>query len=184
MCRVSRKPRGFTLTEVLITLAIMAVLSALAVYGVRRYILVAKTAEPIEIINSIRAAQEAYRDETFAYFDVSQGNIDAYHPSSPPGVPDSSARSWVIGNPAIDGRWSQLGVQASAPVQFGYACVSGAAGVALPTLGATGNTGFPATPTTPWFVAKAVGDRDNDDVNALFLGSSFTDVIFSEMEDE
>jgi hypothetical protein len=40
------------------------------------------------------------------------------------------------------------------------------------------------TPTTPWFVAKAVGDRDDDNDNALFLGSSFTDVIYSEKEDE
>jgi hypothetical protein len=69
-------------------------------------------------------------------------------------------------------------------VQFGYACVSGAAGVALPALGATGNPGLPVTPTTPWFVAKAVGDRDDDNDNALFLGSSFTDVIYSEKEDE
>jgi hypothetical protein len=46
------------------------------------------------------------------------------------------------------------------------------------------NPGFPGNPTTPWFVAKAVGDRDNDDVNAIFLGSSFTDQIFSEKEDE
>jgi type IV pilus assembly protein PilA len=178
------KPRGFTLTEVMITLAITAILATLAIYGVRKYILTAKTTEPIEIINSIRAAQEAYRDETFAYFDVSSGNIDAYHPSVPPGVPDSARRSWVTGNPGIDNRWSQLGVQAGAPVQFGYACVSGAAGTALPSLGATGATGYPANPTTPWFVAKAVGDRDNDDVNALFLGSSFTDQIFSEKEDE
>jgi hypothetical protein len=90
----------------------------------------------------------------------------------------------VTGNPAIDARWSQLGVQAGAPVQFGYSCVAGAAGVALPALGATGNPGYPANPTTPWFVAQAVGDRDDDGNNALFLGSSFTDVIYSENEDE
>lgn len=184
MSRVSRKPRGFTLTEVMITLAITAILATLAIYGVRKYILVSKTSEPIEIINSIRAAQEAYRDETFTYFDVSQGNIDAYHPSVPAGVPDTSRRSWVTGNLAIDQRWSQLGVQAGAPVQFGYACVSGPAGAALPALGAATATGYPTAPTTPWFVAKAVGDRDDDDINALFLGSSFTDQIFSEKEDE
>ena len=184
MRRVSRKPRGFTLTEVMIALAITAVLATLAIYGVRKYILVSKTTEPIEIINSIRAAQEAYRDETFAYFDVSQGNIDAYHPSVPPGVPDTARRSWVTGNAGIDARWSQLGVQAGAPVQFGYACISGPAGAALPPLGAATATGFPAAPTTPWFVVKAVGDRDDDNINALFLGSSFTDQIFSEKEDE
>jgi prepilin-type N-terminal cleavage/methylation domain-containing protein len=181
--RFSAKPRGFTLTELLIGIAIMAVLSALAVYSVRKYVLVSKTAEPIEIINSIRAAQEAYKDETFAYLTISP-DLATYHPAIPAGVPDSRKRSWATGNPANDTPWQQLGVNVSAPVAFGYACVARAANQAMPNLGITGNVNYPATPTAPYYVVRTVGDRDEDNVLAVLLGSSFTDEIYVEKDDE
>lgn len=165
--------------ELLIGLAIIGILATLAVYGVRRYILVSKTAEPIEMINSIRAAQEAYRDETFSYLSTTT-TINAYHP----GTPFAGKRAWFTGG-AQDALWTQLGVQASGPVQFGYACVAGAANTPLPALGLLdGNVNYPTTPATPFFVVKAAGDRDEDSTLAILIGSSFTDEIYSEREDE
>jgi type IV pilus assembly protein PilA len=179
MCAARRRAAGFTLAELMIVLAIIGVLATLAVYGVQKYVLVAKTAEPIEIINSIRAAQEQYRDETFAYKNVSTGGINAYHP----GAPNAGKRAWETGT-AADNNWNEIGVRASAPVQFGYACVAGGAGNAVPALGITANLNFPSPPTSPWYVVKAAGDRDVDSVLAIFIGSSFTDEIHSEREDE
>ena len=40
-----RNKRGFTLVELMIVVAIIGVLSALAIYGVRKYLTNAKTAE-------------------------------------------------------------------------------------------------------------------------------------------
>ena len=178
MYAARRRAAGFTLTELMIVLAIIGVLATLAVYGVRKYVLVSKTAEPIEIINSIRAAQEQYKDETFTYLNVSTG-LAAYHPRTP----NDGKHSWDTSTPAYP-NFQQLGVRVSAPVQFGYACVAGGSGNPLPALGITANLNYPANPTSPWFVARATGDRDVDSVYAFVIGSSFTDEIHSEREDE
>jgi type IV pilus assembly protein PilA len=173
-----RTARGFTLAELMIALAITAILAALAVYGVRRYVLVAKTSEPIEIINSVRAAEEAYKDETFTYLSTTS-SLSTYFPAAP----DGGKRSWTTGG-AGDAKWNELGVRAGAPVAFGYACVAGAANAALPTLGISGNVNYPNPTPAPFYVVKAVGDRDQDSIYAVLLGSSFTDEIYSEKEDE
>ena len=61
------KKRGFTLIELMIVVAIVGILAVLAIYGVRKYISNAKTAEARNSLGQIgKDAQMAYERETMA----------------------------------------------------------------------------------------------------------------------
>jgi type IV pilus assembly protein PilA len=67
-----RNKRGFTLVELMIVVAIIGVLAALAIYGVRKYLSNAKTAEARMSVGRLaKDAQLAYEKET-----VAQGTVD------------------------------------------------------------------------------------------------------------
>ena len=65
---------GFTLVELMIVVAIIGVLAALAIYGVRRYLASAKTSEAKNSVGAIsRGAAAAYERENAASEVVAEG---------------------------------------------------------------------------------------------------------------
>jgi len=178
----TRPARGFTLVELMIVVAIVAVLAAIAVFAVQRYLFAAKSSEAINLIGSIKSAQEAYKDETFTYLDVT-GDIDKFYPQSPVGKREKV--TWGGDGPG-EANWKILGVTTNQPVQYGYACVAGAAGKSPPSVGTTPEFTWPSDDaiTGPWYVVKAIGDQDGDSEESIFVGSSFTSDIYVENDAE
>ncbi len=70
-----KETRGFTLVELMIVVAIIGVLAALAIYGVRRYLAASKTAEAKQNIGAIMtAALHAYDSETSYSENAAEGS--------------------------------------------------------------------------------------------------------------
>lgn len=171
--------RGFTLVELMVVVAIVGALATLATWGMMKYVRASKAAEAIYMIGQIKTAEEAWREEFHAYYNVST-SIDTYYP----GVPKNEKKHWI--NPAHTdwAQWQHLGVQTPNPVQFGYAVVAGNPGGTPPNPGAAQTFAWPNPTTEPWFVVKAVGDFNEDSRYSKFVGSSFTQEIYAENEGE
>lgn len=178
--------RGFTLIEVMITVAIMGILAGLAVYGVGKYIRSSKSGEAVAMIASIKSAQEAYKAETFVYLDVSGSNkLDNMSSFYPTDDPDDRLRGWGDVSTDVGKAWRSLGVNPGGPVRFAYGCAAGTAANAVAAHGTTQTVdNWPTTSGSPWYVVRAVGDLDNDNTNSVFVSASFTGQIIIDKEGE
>lgn len=147
--RRNRARRGFSLIELMITVAIVGVLAAIAVPSFQGYLQRSRAVEATGFLADIRQKQETYRAEFGAYCAVDGQAIGTYTPAALPGA--GQVQTW----PVNDGNWTQLGARPDGTIRFQYASIAGNPGQAPPGSSNLSSTDF-------WFVAAARGDLDND----------------------
>jgi type IV pilus assembly protein PilA len=165
--RKIKKSRGFTLVELMIVVAIVGILAALAIYGVRKYMANAKSAEARNSLGQIsKDASTAYNREHMAAGIIADGKgagvsnqlCDKADKSVPELAADikgqkyqSKASEWDEGTK--DKGWLCLKYSMSAPqyYMYGYAAT-------LKTDGTDGST----------FTATSQGDLDGDGTLSTF----------------
>ncbi len=164
--RTSR--RGFTLVELMIVIVILGVLTVLALAGYRLVVLVNRSAEAVQFLGAMRAAQAAYFQVNGVYCGDQQA---AVHPA---GFAFTKKLPWNTKD--MPDAWRDLALRPSSAARSQYRLRAGPAGSAPAPL--------PDGWKAPWYVVSAHSDFDNDGKHSTFEITAATDQVHGIREGE
>jgi hypothetical protein len=153
---------------------ITGILATIGFASLRGYVTAAWGAEALNMVQSIRGAQERWRSEHMTYLNVSSAP-DNWYPVDP-AVEENRGKQFSFFAAPGDSRpdadaWLQLRPTVAGPVRFGYLVNAGAAGATM-TTPSTGPAVTWPTPPDNWYVIQARGDTDGDGALSSYLAGS------------
>jgi prepilin-type N-terminal cleavage/methylation domain-containing protein len=184
-----RIQQGITLIELMIAVAIVAILAAVAIPAFTGYVKRSRLAEAGTNIQGILEAEQAY----FTRFQRYTTNLSIC-PATP--IKGGENQLWPAGG--CDNNWKMLGWEPDGAVYFQYEVFSHNDGLGdlhkLPSavLGGDLNQyainwaaeGFSAVPVQPWCVVRATADTDGDGVDVVFRGNSYNQKVYQSPDNE
>ena len=138
-----RREKGFSLVELMIVVAIIAILAAIAIPSFMRFAMKSKTSESYGNLNAIKTCQESYKAENDVYITCGE-------------TPDMTAgatgqlKDWDDGVNTGPAEFDATGFVPDGQVRYYYE----------------------VTGTATTFVATASGDLDDDDADAVYTLSN------------
>jgi prepilin-type N-terminal cleavage/methylation domain-containing protein len=177
----SASQAGFTLVELMTVVVITGILATIGFAAVRGQVSSARGVEALNMVQSIRGAEERWRAEHMMYLNVS--TADAWYPHDASAEASRNLQHAFFYAPG-DGThgdndlWLALRPTVAGPVRFGYLVNAGTADAPM-TVPAFGPSVTWPTPTDNWYVIQALGDTDGDGVLSYYRASSLDGDVFS-----
>jgi len=139
------KSKGFTLIELMIVVAIIAILAAIAIPNYLRFAMKSKTAEATTNLGAIRTCEEAYYAEEDTYLGCGPD------PGQTLAELDSTPDPWQA-----DVGFDSIGFEPEGDVRYNYAVIT------------PSQVNVSGTIPDASFTATAIGDLDEDDDDATY----------------
>jgi type IV pilus assembly protein PilA len=174
---------GFTLIELLLIVAIVGVLSALAVVGYRYWLKSARTGETKDLVQALMYGQHAYHADNDGYLDCSSSWTDFYPIAA---GPDNTKHAFHNPSHGDYKCWMLLAADAESAGYASFTVRAGAPGDVppQPPFGTLQNWP-PTTWSGAWYIVLATLDQDADTTRGYLVGSAFQpDSIIGHNEEE